>query len=360
VAKLQAMMGEAEKSTGVVGKYGGAYDQIMRAPTGIFPLDLACGGGLPRGRMTEIYGPESSGKTNILLRTIAMNQELHPEQANAFIDMEGTWDPKWAKQMGVKPDDVYVVRPDFAEQAGDFVDKALMADDIGIVGVDSIGALGTERDLDKDMESFDPGGVARVVGKIVRKATRRLKTVRDQKKQSEPTLILLNQIRHKIGVMMGNPETTPGGFAPRFAYSMRIRTYAKNKSEKSINAVLPYCKDTAIKIVKWKCPITAEVAEYEMYMLGANGFKPGDVDDWNLIEKLLRERGMLEKGKKGWTMCDEEFPTLKACEARYWADLSWRLELQARFIQEAVKATSYDPEGEVKIDPKTGEILIAA
>lgn len=358
MAKLQAMMGEAEKTTGIVGKYGGQYDQILRAPTGIFPLDLALGGGLPRGRMTEIYGPESSGKTNILLKAIAMNQKINPKESNAFIDMEGTFDPKWATMLGVDVDKLYVVRPDFAEQAGDFVDAALQADDIGIVGVDSIGSLGTEKELEQDMEKFDPGGVARCVGKIVRKATRRLKKIRDAKRQSEPALIMLNQIRNKIGVMMGNPETTPGGFAPRFAYSCRIRTYAKNKSEAKINSVLPYCKETTAKIIKWKMPITAEVAEYEMYMLRANGFAPGDIDDWGLIEKLLRGADMLEKSKKGWVMCGDEFPTLKACEARYWADFHWRVELQQRFIAKAVAENSIiPPDEDDKIDPLTGEIL---
>jgi recombination protein RecA len=296
-----------------IGAFGGYAQSSERLPTGLFPLDLALGGGLPRGKVTTIFGPESSGKTNIALCCIRMAQLLYPEQICVFLSIEG-FDPEWAKVMGVDVDKLLVVQPSYAEQVIDFAAKFLSAADCSLVVLDSIAAMISTQELEKGGDGAIVGSSAIVVNRLVRATTQALSE--SEKIGHFPTLLYINQIRHKIGVMYGSPETTPGGMGPLFQSSVRLRVYGKNVTDPKISKVLPIMKDISFQLPKNKCPIVAASGAVQMITVAHNGFRPGDCDDWNTIASYLKNLGMLGKKEKGqgWLMFDKEYHKLEDCE----------------------------------------------
>ncbi len=292
---------------------------IVRIPTGYFAFDLASGGGFPRGRISIIYGPESSGKTNLVLKLIANHQRLWPDQQCVFFDIENTYDPDWAEKLGVNNKALYLSKPEYAEQCVDMVESLLRATDIGLVAIDSLAAMVTTQEFNSSAEKANVGGSALAVGKLIRKSV--LSLTRAEKENRMPSLVLVNQTRWKIG-KYGNPETQPGGNAPQFACSMRVRTYGKNITDPKINDHLPIRKKTSIVINKWKVPILYDAAEYEMVCVPHKGLKVGDCDDWGTVSAYLEQyelHGKTEDGKR-WHLAGEEYKTLKACKERYYSD----------------------------------------
>ncbi|MFI5102876.1 MAG: hypothetical protein ACHP9V_05845 [Terriglobales bacterium] len=301
-----------------VGSFGGYQPPVERVPTGLFPLDLALGGGLPRGKATTIFGPESSGKTNILLGAIRMHQLLWPDKLNVFISIEG-FDKPWAKKMGVDVDKVLVVQPSYGEEVVDMAEKFLTADDCGIVGIDSLAAMISTQEAEKSATSGNPGKSAFVVGQLVRKTTLALNE--SEKAGRFPTLIYINQIRHKIGVMYGSPETTPGGFGPLFQSAIRLRVYGKNIFEPKVSKTMPVIKETVFTLPKNKCPIVSVEGMFRMVTVPHLGWTIGECDDWNTVSSYMKHLGMLIKGeKKGWTLGGTAYDTLAEIEAVIRAD----------------------------------------
>ena len=352
MAKLTDLVAGIEKKAETEGSFGGDYTPIERVPTGIFPLDLAIGGGIPRGRITEIYGAEGSCKTNVAMLTIAQNQILHPEQKNAFIDMEGTWDPHWAKRLGVNTENVYVIRPDYAEQVADVMNDLLDAEDLGVCVLDSLAAMGTIKEIDDDMDKQQMAESARIIGRMTRKVIVKMKR-KHEAGHAHCAVIWINQIRSKVGFVMGNPETTPGGNMPKFAYSLRLRLYGKPVIDAKVSKAMPIAREVTLGVPKYKVGITAINAEFTLMMMEHSGFRAGECDDWNLAEALLREEGVLTEPKKGkgWVMFGETYPTLKACKEKYRADAAFRLKVQKDAIGRALAAN-----GVLAIDPETGEV----
>lgn len=183
---------------------GGQEVDVPRIPTGILHLDIATGGGIPKGRNTIIYGPESSGKTNICLKIIANYQRLYPKETCVFVDIEGTYDVKWAKKLGVDVDSLVRLRPLTAEEAVDMVQAVLLAEDCGLVVVDSLAALITDNEAESEAAKAAVGGASAHIGKMVRKTTQALNKA-DMQGRS-PTLIYVNQTRFKVGFVLGDPE----------------------------------------------------------------------------------------------------------------------------------------------------------
>ncbi|MDP3800368.1 MAG: recombinase RecA, partial [bacterium] len=197
-------------------------------PTGSISLDLALGvGGIPKGRVVEIYGPESSGKTTLTLHIVAEAQKRG--SLAAFVDAEHALDPDYAKKIGVNTDDLLVSQPDNGEQALDIVEALVKSGRVGIVVVDSVAALTPQAEIDGEMGDMQMGLQARLMSKALRKLT-------NIASKSGTTVIFTNQIRMKLGVMFGNPETTPGGNALKFFSSVRmdIRRIAQLKSKEEI------------------------------------------------------------------------------------------------------------------------------
>lgn len=183
-------------------------------PTGSVSLDLALGvGGIPRGRVVELYGPESSGKTTLALHIVAENQKIGG--VAAYIDAEHALDPEYAKKIGVKIDQLLISQPDTGEQALDIVESLVKSGGVDLIVVDSVAALTPRAEIEGEMDQQHVGGQARLMSHALRKLTAIVA-------KANTTILFINQIRHKIGIMFGNPETTPGGLALKFYSSVRI------------------------------------------------------------------------------------------------------------------------------------------
>ncbi len=310
------------------------YEDTPRIPTGIFAFDLASGGGFPLGRVSIVYGVESSNKTNVVLKAIGQGQALYPDKKAVFVDAEGAYDDAWAKVMGVDTERLIVIHPEYAEQAVDIIEAFLYASDVFMVCLDSIAALSTQNEIESSAEKASVGGASLVVGKLFKKATVSFNRMRNQGIMP-PAFIGINQIRTKIGVMYGDNETMPGGNAIRFASSFTVRMYGKNEMDKKISPVMPAYKKTSIIIKKWKVPILSTTAEFMMQMLDGGGRSAGHVDDWNTVSAYLKELDYLGKGDKGgWVLFGNPYPTLEACRTALYSDPTMLRDAKAQIIRE--------------------------
>ena len=246
--------------------------------SGALSLDLALGGGYPRGRIIEIYGPESSGKTTLTLHAIAEIQK-HGGTA-AFIDAEHALDPAYARKLGVDTDNLLVSQPDNGEQALEIAETLVRSNAVDLVVVDSVAALVPQAEIDGDMGDSHMGLQARLMSQALRKLTGIIN-------KSKTTVIFINQIRMKIGVMFGNPETTTGGNALKFYASVRldIRRTGQIKNGEDIIG-----NRTKVKVVKNKIAPPFRVAEFDiMYNEGIS--KTGDVLDLAVLHNIVGKAG---------------------------------------------------------------------
>ena len=215
---LDQVLAQIEKHYGKgaimkLGSSAGNVD-IEVIPTGCLSLDIALGiGGLPRGRIVEIYGPESSGKTTVALHAIAQIQKMGG--IAAFVDAEHALDPVYAKKLGVDLDNLYVSQPDTGEQALDICDALVRSGAVDLVVIDSVAALTPKAEIEGEMGESHVGLQARLMSQALRKLTGNIN-------KSKSCVVFINQLREKVGVMFGNPETTPGGKALKFYASVRI------------------------------------------------------------------------------------------------------------------------------------------
>lgn len=334
-----------------IGGLGDKYVNLPRLPTGIFPLDLAMGGGPPLGKMGVIYGPESSNKTNMIIAQIKVGQVLYPDKKAVVVDAEQAWDSTWAEAQGVDMSRVIVLHPDYAEQCVDIVESFLYAPDVYLVALDSIAALITQNEIDSSAEKAVVGGSSAVVGKMVRKAVLALGQARKQNPDNfSPAFVCINQIRHKIGVMFGDPETMPGGNALRFAASWILRAYGKNEIDNKINDAMPAYKDVSCILKKWKFPILNVKATYKMQMLPFGGNQPGFVNDWNTVFAYLRELDYLaKKPGGGWLFSGETYQSLDLLKDWFTAHPQDLIEAKQTIISEMME------QGHIKESAETTE-----
>lgn len=361
MASSAEVMKAIAKSHGssIVKMGGDDYADTPRIPTGIFPFDLASGGGFPMGRVSIVWGAESSNKTNTVLCAIAQGQQIYPEKKAVFVDAEHAFDPVWARKLGVNTDELILVHPEFAEQAVDFIESFLYADDVFLVALDSIAALSTQNEIESSAEKASVGGPALAVGKLFKKATVSFNRMRNQGAMP-PAFIAINQVRNKIGVMYGSPDIMPGGFAPRFASSFTVRVHGKNIIDKKVNPTMPCQKEVSVTIQKWKMPIIATSAVYTMNMMDSPGQKVGECGDWNTVSAFLKELDYLSKGEKGgWVMFGTPYKTLDECKAALYGDQSMLREAKGHIINEMLMRGATQGEAPVAadVDPETGEVL---
>jgi recombination protein RecA len=230
-----------------------AQGDIEAVPTGSLSLDIALGiGGLPRGRVVEIYGPESSGKTTLTLHVIAEVQKLGG--IAAFIDAEHALDPRYAKRLGVNTDDLLISQPDTGEQALEITDMLVRSGGVDIVVIDSVAALTPKAEIEGEMGASHMGLQARLMSQALRKLTSNIK-------RTNTMVIFINQLRMKIGVMFGNPETTTGGNALKFYASVRLdirRIGAIKKGDEILG------NETRVKVLKNKVAPPFKQAEFQI------------------------------------------------------------------------------------------------
>ena len=252
---------------------------IPAISTGSLGLDIALGiGGLPRGRIVEIYGPESSGKTTLTLQVIAEAQKMGGTAA--FVDAEHALDPQYAEKLGVQMDDLIVSQPDTGEQALEVAEMLVRSGAVDVLVVDSVAALTPKAEIEGDMGDSHVGLQARLLSQAMRKLTGAIK-------QTNCLVIFINQIRMKIGVMFGSPETTTGGNALKFYSSVRLdirRIGAIKEGDEIVG------NETRVKVVKNKVSPPFKQAEFQI-MYGAGIYHMGEVLDWGVKLNLVDKSG---------------------------------------------------------------------
>jgi recombination protein RecA len=257
----------------------GAIPDIEAVSTGSLGLDIALGiGGLPRGRVVEIYGPESSGKTTLTLHVVAEVQKLGGTAA--FIDAEHALDPLYAQKLGVNVDELLVSQPDTGEQALEITDMLVRSGGVDVVVVDSVAALTPKAEIEGDMGDSHVGLQARLMSQALRKLTGNIK-------RSNTMVIFINQIRMKIGVMFGSPETTTGGNALKFYASVRLdirRTGAIKRGDEVVG------NETKVKVVKNKVAPPFKLALFEI-LYGEGISREGELIELGVENKLIEKAG---------------------------------------------------------------------
>jgi recombination protein RecA len=302
---LAAALGQIEKQfgKGAVMRMGDHDRQAIPAiSTGSLGLDIALGiGGLPKGRIVEIYGPESSGKTTLTLSVIAEAQKMGA--TCAFVDAEHALDPDYASKLGVNVDDLLVSQPDTGEQALEITDMLVRSNAVDVIIVDSVAALVPKAEIEGEMGDMHVGLQARLMSQALRKITGNIKN-------ANCLVIFINQIRMKIGVMFGSPETTTGGNALKFYASVRLdirRTGAVKEGDEVVGS------ETRVKVVKNKVAPPFRQAEFQI-LYGKGIYRNGEIIDLGV------QLGLLEKSGAWYSYQGSKIGQGKANSAKYLED----------------------------------------
>jgi recombination protein RecA len=325
---------EKQFGKGAIMKLGDAHAQKVETyPTGAISLDIALGGGIPRGRVVEIYGPESSGKTTLTLHAIAEVQRRGGTAA--FIDAEHALDPAYAKRIGVDVENLLLSQPDNGEQALEIVETLVRSNAVDLIVVDSVAALVPRAEIEGDMGDSLPGLQARLMSQALRKLTGVIN-------RSKATVIFINQIRMKIGVMFGNPETTTGGNALKFYASVRmdIRRIGQIKAGDAIVG-----NRTRVKVVKNKIAPPFREAEFDiMYNEGIS--RSGDVLD------LAAAKNIVEKSGAWYAYNDAKIGQGREATKLY---LQEHAEIMEEIAAKVIESEKPKPDAEVKVEPAPAE-----
>jgi recombination protein RecA len=312
-----------------------------RLPSGLFAFDLATGGGIPEGRCTILYGTEDSMKTSLCLKLIAQAQKKYPDKSAVFVDVEGVFSRNWARTLGVDVDKLVYIHPDNAEQMVDIVEGILYTEDASLVVVDSLAALLTTHESEKSAEDAIVGRTGLVINKFYRKMSMALGKAR--RAGRNPSVLCINQIRFKIGVTHGNPETMPGGPSFKYASSMTIRLYGKDIMETAVSKSLPAYKELSMIIQKHKVPILAKkgILQVALMPIPEYHLEVGEAYDWNTLLAYLKSMELLTKvsdKKGGWQFVHPStgevsiFKKQDELKAQIYADPAFAQEVKSGLI----------------------------
>ena len=304
-------------------------------PSGIFQLDWALGGGWPAGRINTVYGMKSSSKTTCMLNTIAQAQllcakcftpqvegackcETYREHVCAFIDVEGTWDDKWARAAGVNPEKLVYSRPEYAEQSLDILETLLRSGDVDLIVLDSLAFLTPMKEIEESVDKETMGAQARVVGKGIRKLVSALTNAKNENGRF-PTLFFTNQIRMKIGVMFGNPETMPAGLGPQFASSTEVKMWAGKYSMDDATSK-PLHVDMNFRVEKNKAASPRMEGDFRLMLAATETKQQGALYDEEALIKFAEKFGLVEGRGNSWTAMGEKFGGRSLIERRLLTD----------------------------------------
>ena len=347
---LEAALTQIEKAygKGAVMKLGDSANamNVEAVPTGSLSLDMALGiGGFPRGRIIEIYGPESSGKTTVALHSVAEVQKRGG--IAGFIDAEHALDPVYAKNIGVDIDTLYISQPDSGEQALEICETMVRSNAIDIVIIDSVAALVPKAEIDGDMGDAHVGLQARLMSQALRKLTAAIS-------RSRCIVVFINQLREKVGVMFGNPETTTGGRALKFYASVRLDV-RRTESIKQNGEVLG--NHTKVRVVKNKVAPPFKEAEFDI-MFGKGISHSGEVLDLAVKQDIVQKSGAwfaynnekIGQGRENAKLYLEQHPEVSV-------EIENKVRVSAGLAPIAVpEAAAPAPEQEAPADPLAGEL----
>lgn len=288
-------------------------------------------------------------KTNLAYLAIAEAQR-GPEECNkaVLVDLEGAFDPNWAVQFGIDVEALIVVKPGYGEEAVDIIDALVRAEDVAIIVVDSLATIIASKEIEQSAEKFDVGTSSLLIKRMCNKVNNSLS--QEAKRKHDPCVIFINQIRFKIGVMFGNPETQPGGQAMKFLASLIVRVSGKNKIVKEYNPDTPVLKEVHAQIIKSKVGIYRSVFDFEMALQPHGDLSVGETDSWGMVKNELQSAGLLKKPEKGtgYLLEGKLYPTLTVIGDTYNAEKAFAMHLQdlvikkysgTKFVIDIVKKT---------------------
>lgn len=312
-----------------------------RLPSGIFPLDLAMGGGFPYWRVSMPYGQESSGKTVLATKAMGMAQRTM-KGAVVLVDAEGVYDKHWARKHGVDTESLILVQPDNGEQAVEACEGFLSADDVCLVVLDSVASLQPQVWIDAEPGKQHVAGNTQLVSDLYTKVGAALSK---RKKAESPVLFIpINQIRMKVGAgKYENPQQTSGGVIPRFVSSMSLRMYSKKEADKEVSTDMPATLTTTGAITKWRVPIISTTFEYTMAMMPQEDYRTGDImRTWNTVGHRLQASGDLKHEGNMWHCLGAMQKTVKELEGIYLADIEFRMKCQRRVFEAAAQIAAQE------------------
>lgn len=335
------------------------FQRIPRIPTGIFFLDRALGGGIPVGRVTTLFGNQSTGKTAICLRTIGQLQKRcancfsaveikkggsvkcacgdYREPICVYLDVEGTaGDAEWATVMGVNPESLVLSTPDYAEQTLDIAEAFLRGGVVDLLIIDSLAFMSTVKEIEESAQKALQGEQARALGRGVRKFVAAFNRCGNEYGR-RPTLLLTNQIRMKIGVMFGNPETTSGGKAPRFVASSEIRTSGGKYTMDEITGK-PDFVDFEFKIEKNKTSAAKMIGGWRLMLRDVGSRKRGDVADEEALVATAIRVGLVEKNGSRWSVFGEPYRAKSLVTKKLIEDAGFRADFEKALMSILVAA----------------------
>lgn len=306
-----------------------------RLSTGCFGFDVALGGGIPEGRITILYGSESSMKTTLSLKCIASAQKKYPEKKCVFIDVEGHFNGQWAETLGVDLDSLVYILPENAEQVVDMVESLLHADDLSVLVIDSLAAMVTQYELDESAEKAIVGKTAITINKLYRKCTNALGA--RIRRGNPPTIICINQVRSNIGVMYGDPDVMPGGKSFVFGAYLIVKLYGKDEMVNEISKDAPAFKTISATIRKNKVSILQKSCKFSIALLPNEklGLSIGQSDNWAPVFHYLKYMDLFRKGEvKGWELVHPHTGELIPYKTQ--------IELKTQYLEDKDFATSLE------------------
>jgi recombination protein RecA len=326
------------------------HQEVPRIPSGIMMLDWGLGGGWPAGRINIIYGHKSSSKTTTLMKTIANAQKMcaacftfpnvdlatgeigeckcgeFRESVCAFIDVEGTLDMKWARNLGVDPDRLLLSQPEFAEASLDIGEALIRSGEVDVIVLDSLAFLTPAKEIEESVEKETMGVQPRLIGKGIRKFNAALSAVKNEHGRY-PTVFFTNQIRMKLGVMFGNPETQPGGMAPGFAATTEVKVWP-GKYLIDEKTGRPVHVDINFRIEKNKSAPAKMEGEFRLMLTDTETKHAGDIYEEDAIVNMSQKFGLLEGHGNSWTCLGEKYGGKSVIERKLLTDPAYKKTLK--------------------------------